>query len=219
MVSLSLRLERLKFNRLQVVVTDVGVVLDQGVDLFSTVCVKVLAELRDIHDLGVFEVDGADNACIFNRLHLLLDVGGLLEDAALGVLELFDLLVALLNVLTDGQGEPVVVIETLVHLALELVDILEEQLLLDSAQVAESRVVRAEELVKAINMLHIVFLLKSNIYDRVWNILANAVKELGLADDHAKVWIEVHFVGLGALASEDRALQFLDSLVGLDLCP
>lgn len=64
----------------------------------------------------VLEVDWANDARVFNRLHLLLNVAGLLEDATLRVLELLDLLVALLDVLGDGKREPVVVLESLVHL-------------------------------------------------------------------------------------------------------
>ena len=77
------------------------IVLHKGIDFLDTVRVKVLTELGDIHDLGVLEINWTDDAGILNGLHLLLDVGSLLEDAALGVLELFNLLVALFDVLCD----------------------------------------------------------------------------------------------------------------------
>ena len=100
-VTLSSRLESLLLDRLQVVVTNVVIVLHKGIDFLDTVRVKVLTELGDIHDLGVLEINWTDDAGILNGLHLLLDVGSLLEDAALGVLELFNLLVALFDVLCD----------------------------------------------------------------------------------------------------------------------
>ena len=221
MVALRSRLERLLLNSLQVVVTDVVIVFHKSVDLLRAERIKVLAELSNVHDLCVLEVDGADDARVLNGLNLLLDVGGLLEDAALRVLELLDLFVALIDVLTDGQGEPVMVLSSLVHLTLELGDVLEEKFLLDGTQVAESRVVGAEELVEAIDVHHIVLLLEGDVDDRVRDLFANAVEELRLTDDHSEGRVEVDLVLAVALnfLSKDRESQLSEGFVRFDASP
>ena len=111
------------------------------------------------------------------------------------------------------------VLKALVHLALELGDVLEEEFLLDSTEVAKGRVVRAKELVQAIDMLHVVLLLEGDVNNSGRNVLADAVKELSLTNDDAQIRVEVNLVVLSILASEDRALQLLDGFVRLDLMP
>lgn len=71
-------------------------------------------------------------------------------------------------------------------------------------------------------MHHIVLLLQGNVNDRVWDVSsADAVEELGLTDDDAKVRVKVDLVLALALdfLSEDGVLQFADCLVRLDLSP
>ena len=178
LVALGGRLERLLLDRLQVVVADVLIVFYKSVDLFVSVGVKVVAELLDVHNLLVVEVNRTDDASIFDCLHLLLDVASLLEHATLGVFEVIDFVVALLNVLRDGEGEPVVILKTFVHLDVKLANVLVEELLLYAAQVAQGRVVRTKQLIEAIDMHHVVLLLESNVDDGVRDVLANSVKEL-----------------------------------------
>jgi hypothetical protein len=68
--------------------------------------------------------------------NFLLDVLGLLNDPVLDLDEAIDGLLALLDVLVDGQTEPVVVLLALVHPLVELGDLLEQKLLLDLLEVA-----------------------------------------------------------------------------------
>ena len=97
-VPLSRRLERLLFDCLQVVVTDVLVVFDQGIDFLYAVILEVVAELRDVHYLMIVKVDRADDAGVLDGLYLLFDVAGLLEDSAFCVFELLNLFVTFFDV-------------------------------------------------------------------------------------------------------------------------
>ena len=48
-------------------------------------------------------------------------------------------------------------------------------------------------------MHHVVLFLQSNVDDRVWDLLADAVEELGLADNHAKLGVKVDFVAASGI--------------------
>ena len=84
----------------------------------------------------VIEVDRANDAGILNSLNLLFNVASLLQNAALGVLELLNLFVAFLDILGNGQTEPVMVLKTLIHLHIKLRDVLEQKLLFYGTKVA-----------------------------------------------------------------------------------
>jgi hypothetical protein len=73
-------------------------------------------------------------------------------------------------------------------------------------------------------MAHVVLLLKGNVDDRLRDILANPIEELGLTDDDLKLGGEVDLVrpvlGLRVLLlSEDRPLQEFDGVVSVVLVP
>lgn len=98
-MTLSRRLERLLFDCLQVVVANILIVFDEGIDFLDTESLEVVTELRNIHDLLIVEINRADDAGVLNCLDLLFDIAGLLEDSAFSVFELLDLFVTLFDVL------------------------------------------------------------------------------------------------------------------------
>ena len=99
LVALSNSLEGLLLDGLQVVIADILVILHKCIDFLKAVGLEVVTELSDVHDFTVIKVNWANDARVLNCLHLLLNVASLLEDTAFGVLELLNLLVALLDVL------------------------------------------------------------------------------------------------------------------------
>lgn len=98
-MTLSRRLERLLFDCLQVVVANILIVFDEGIDFLDTESLEVVTELRNVHDLLIVEINRADDAGVLNCLDLLFDIAGLLEDSAFSVFELLDLFVTLFDVL------------------------------------------------------------------------------------------------------------------------
>jgi hypothetical protein len=87
------------------------------------VTIEVFHEVLGFHQLVSLEVDGADDLSILDTLDLLLDVGGVVKNALLHLLEFVDLHLALLDVLVDRETEPVVVPSSLVHLDIKLVEV------------------------------------------------------------------------------------------------
>jgi len=124
------------------------------------------------NDLSVFDVN-----------NFLLNVRSMLKNDVLGLSESVDSNLALSDVLIDRQGEPVMVLDTLIHMLVELVNINLHKLLFDWLQVGHGRFVSSQKLVQFVNVNHVVLFLKSNINDCLRNSLANSVKELGLSDD------------------------------------
>jgi len=98
-MTLSRRLERLLFDCLQVVVANILIVFDEGIDFLDTESLEVVTELCNVHDLLIVEINRADDAGVLNCLDLLFDIAGLLEDSAFSVFELLDLFVTLFDVL------------------------------------------------------------------------------------------------------------------------
>jgi len=124
------------------------------------------------NDLSVFDVN-----------NFLLNVRSMLKNDVLGLSESVDSNLALSDVLIDRQGEPVMVLDTLIHMLVELVNINLHKLLFDWLQVGHGRFVSSQKLVQFVNVNHVVLFLKSNINDCLRNSLANSVKKLGLSDD------------------------------------
>jgi len=87
-----------------------------------------------------------------------------------------------------------VVLVTLVHVSVELVDLGVHQLLLDWLEIAESGFVASEELLESVDVPHVVFLLEGDVDDGLGNAFADSVQELGFSDNHFQVGCEVHFV-------------------------
>ena len=203
-------------NRLEVYVSNVLVVLDEAREDLLAIGLEVLRELSDIHDFVVFEIDRSDQDCPLDVLDLLLNVARVLQYTALCLLELIDALSALFDVLRDGQTEPVVVFETFVHEAVELVDLLREQLLLHRSQLEQGRVVGTQELVQLVDMPRVVLVLEGDIDDGVGDFLADSVQEPGLFDDDLQVGVKVDFVlSIGSsirLFAENGSLEHLDGL-------
>jgi len=75
---------------------------------------------------------------VFNIQDFLFDVSGLLDDSVLDFNEAIDGLLAFFDVLIDGKREPIMVLGTLVHPFVQLVNLFFEELLLDWFQIAES---------------------------------------------------------------------------------
>lgn len=98
-MTLSRRLERLLFDCLQVVVANILIVFDEGIDFLDTESLEVVTELCNVHDLLIVEINRADDAGVLNCLDLLFDIAGLLEDSAFSVFELLDFFVTLFDVL------------------------------------------------------------------------------------------------------------------------
>ena len=125
-ITLSVRLECLLLNGLKVGIANLLIVFNEVADFLCAVGFKVVTEHGDVHELSGLEVDWADNASIRDGLDLFLDVASLLLHSALGILKQINLLVALIDVLGDGQTKPVMVLGSLGHLHVELGDVLEE---------------------------------------------------------------------------------------------
>lgn len=86
------------------------------------------------------------------------------------------------------------VLKALLHLVVQLVDVLEQQLLFDVAKVAQSCVVASQKLVQAIDVHHIVLLLKGDVDDGVRDFITDAVQELSLTDDDAQSRVKIDLV-------------------------
>ena len=148
----------------------------------------------------------------------------MLKDDVLGLLESVDGHLAFLDVLINGKGEPVVVLNTLVHMSLELFDISLHELLLNCLQIVNSRVVGSKQLIKLVHMSHVVFLLKSNVDDSLWNWLSYSIQELGLTDDNFQLWgkiysIEGDIVHSVHLFLENKFVEELNCFVSVLVLP
>jgi len=164
----------------------------------------------------------SDYLSILNIDDLLLNVVCLLKHSILDLNESIDGLLALLDVLSDGEGEPVVVEVTFVHPLIKLLDLLFKELLLDWLKVAKSDVVTSQELVELVNVSGIVFLLKGDVNDGLRNTLSNSIEELGLSDDYLKKWVEldgVDHVVLYLLSVKDVLLEEFYCLLGVLFLP
>ena len=99
---------------------------------------EVLRELGNVHWALAGEVDLLYDLSDFNVDNLLLNVLSVLQHGGLGLPEGVDSLLAFLDVLIDGQGEPVVVLGSLVHVLLESLDLTLHEFLLDRFKAPES---------------------------------------------------------------------------------
>ena len=88
------------------------------------------------------------------------------------------------------------VLFTFVHQTIQFLNLLFQQLFLDWSKVKQSAVVTSKELIKLIDMTHIVFLLERDIDNSIGDILSNSVKELRLSNYHLKFWVKVNLVPL-----------------------
>ena len=86
------------------------------------------------------------------------------------------------------------VFNSLVHMSLELFDISLHELLLNWLQIVKSRVVASKQLIKLVHMSHVVFLLKSNVDDSLWNWLSDSIQKLGLTDDNFQLWGKIYSI-------------------------
>jgi len=216
------RLEGILFDHPEVGVTDRVVVLHQLVQLLEAGLIEPVHEVLGLLELVRSEVDLADDLGILDGLHLLLDVGSVREDTVLHLLKLVDGLLALTNILHDGEGEPVIVTGTLLHLEVQLTEHGQQELLLYRLESLESGVIVAQQLVKLVNVAHVIVLLESDVDDGRGDVLADAVEELGLADDHLQLGVEVHLEPGGAIslaAAEDVAREHGDRLLRVVVLP
>lgn len=88
--------------------------------------VEILRKLSNSHNFGVCEVNSPDKHSILDVLNLLFNVVSVLEYTALCFLEWFDTILALSYEFRNAEREPVVILLTLVHQAIKLVDVLLE---------------------------------------------------------------------------------------------
>lgn len=84
----------------------------------------------------------------------------------------------------------------LVHMAVELSNLVLEQFLFNRAHAGHSLVVRTKQLHKFVDVLRVVLVLKGDVDNRVGDLPADAVEEFGLADDHFQLRVEVYAVVL-----------------------
>jgi hypothetical protein len=209
-------------NLSEVSFSNVLIVFDELTENTFTVDIKVLREVLKGHDFVLSEINRAHKYSILNVLDFLLDVGCVLEDTNLGLLESFNVGLAVLDVLRDGKREPVVVALTLVHGPVQGVDLVFKEFLLHRAHLEHSLVVGAEELLELIYVLHVVLVLEGNVDDGVGDFLSNAVKELSLADDNLKFGVKIDLVHLVFALSnsfKNELLEHGDGVVGVLLLP
>jgi hypothetical protein len=162
-------------DTLEVEVTDILVFIHKLIKYFLHVGFEVLGELRDVHRGLSLEVDLLDDLSILNIDDLHLDVLGVLENNILNLLECADAGVAHSDVLVDGETEPVVVLDSLVHLHIEHGDLRLEELSLDWLHVAHSSVVCSQKLIQLVNVPHVVLLLKGDVDDSLRDLFSNSV--------------------------------------------
>jgi hypothetical protein len=182
------------FNTLQVLVSNVLIVFDKLRKNFDSVCFKEVEEFSNVHWALSLKVNLSDDLSVLDAEDFLLNVLGMLKHDELSLLEGVNGSLAFLDVLVDGQGEPVVVLVTLVHVSVQLVDLGVHQFLLDWLQIAESGFVASEQLLKSVDVPHVVFLLEGDVDDGLWNTFADSVEELSFSDDDFQVRCEVDFV-------------------------
>jgi len=127
--------------------------------LLVQIGVEVLRKLTKVHGSFAIEVNLPDNDSIFDIYDFFLNVLSVLEYSLFSILELIDSLLAITDILRDREGEPVVVLSSLIHPSIKLSDLLVKKAFLNRLQIAESLVVTSEELVQLVYMPHVVFLL------------------------------------------------------------
>lgn len=98
------------------------------------------------------------------------------------------------NVLINGEREPIVIKGTLVHPLVQLKDINLHQLSLDWLQIIQGSIVASQKLTELIDMNHVIFFLKSDVDNSLWNVLSNSVKKFGFSDDHFELRMKVDMV-------------------------
>lgn len=117
------------------------------------------------------------------------------------------------------------VLRTLVHESLQLLDLVMHQLSLDWHQVAERIVVAAEQLLQFVDVAHVVFLLEGNVRDGRRDWLTDAIQELGLSDSDTELRVEVDVVDsefillLGGLDAKNELLESSDCRFSVLLLP
>lgn len=115
------RAEGTFFNRAKESSTNLLVFLGELAEFAESLKIKPVHQVLSFSDGVSFEVNLTDDFSSFNHEDVLLDVSSLREDSDLHFLELVDLVTAVLEVLSDREGEPVVVTGSLVHLQVESV--------------------------------------------------------------------------------------------------
>lgn len=218
-------LDRALLDTLEVVVTNELVVLHQVGNHGLSVRLEKLGELRDVHRLHSFEIDLLDDLSILDLVHLLIDVFGVGHAVGLRLFEGVDGSLALPNVLVNRQGEPIVVVDTLVHELVKLFDVVAEESSFNRSQVTDSLLVTAKQLVQLIDVAHVLLLLEGNIDDCLGDLLANAAEELGLANCYLELRRKVDSVHIvlvvlfAVLDFQDVFLEQIDCLVGVRVPP
>jgi len=99
----------------------------------------------------------------------------MLKYTTFGFFEGLNAVLALSDEFGDRQREPVMVLLTLVHQRIQLLDVLFKKTNLDRSQVLQRRVVASEQLVKFVDVTHVVLLLQGDVDDRVRDFLADTV--------------------------------------------
>ena len=105
------------------------------------------------------------------------------------------------------------VLGSLVHILPQLLNIVLKQSLLNQFQVAQSRIIRSQQLLEFVNISHVVFLLKSDVLDSLRHITADSVKELGFSYQNLELWREVDLV----VTSQSSIFSLALALLLLDL--
>lgn len=111
------------------------------------------------------------------------------------------------------------VVHTLLHLGVESSDLLLQETALNHSQVTCNEVVRAQQLVKLVNMAHVLLVLQGNTRDGVRNGESNSVQELGLTNDDPQLGVEVDLVLGGSTLSQDVLVKIRHGVSGLLVLP
>ena len=113
---LSARFESVFLNLSEESSTDLLVILLQLTEFVLSGGIEPVHQVLSLSDGVSLEINGADDLSLLDSDHILLNVSSLLEDSALHFSELVDLNAASGEVLSDREGEPVVVAGSLLHL-------------------------------------------------------------------------------------------------------
>lgn len=113
---------------------------------------------------------------------------------------------------------------TLVHMFLQFGYMGVHQSSFNRLEIAQSRVVASQQLIKLVNMSHVIFLLQCYVNDSLRNRLPDPVQKFGLSDDYFQFRCEVDEVRIwtlafSALIAKNKILEILDCVSSVDFFP
>jgi len=103
------------FNTPEVLLTNSMVGFHKLSQYFSSECVKVIREFRNVHWRFSIEVNLSHNLSRFNLDYLFVNILGMLKHDILGLFEGINCGLTLFDVFVNRQRKPIVICNTLVH--------------------------------------------------------------------------------------------------------